>query len=79
MAENVTYEQFDIVGKPILVGDYVAADYDGQLRIALVLKLTEKMVKVKPVKGFARKVFYAYADQCVLIDNADALVHILKG
>lgn len=76
----MTTEHKDILGQPLKEGNYVAISHHNQLQICLITKLSSKMMRAKPLKGYYRGDGHLkYPDQSVLLSGPDALAYILKN
>lgn len=75
--ESVIHQ--DILGQPVEVGNYVAVSHHNSLYICKVGKITNKMVRVHPLKGYrSRSGWLKYTSEIVILSGPDAMVYILK-
>lgn len=72
-------EHVDILGQPVSEGSYVAVSHKNGLYVCKITKLTEKMARVTPIKGYYRNSdgWLVYTSQCVILSGPDALAYIL--
>lgn len=79
MIKKVTPDHVDILGRSIHLGTKVAVGMGNNLTICSVIKMTAKMIRVMPVKGYNNDGYLVYSSQCVVIEGEDVLAYILKG
>ena len=75
--EKNKIEHKDILGQPLSEGQYVAVSHRNDLQICQIEKLSAKMMRVKPIKGYYRDGLLKYPEQSVLLSGPDALAYIL--
>lgn len=70
----------DILGKNIEVNDVVAFTHSGQMKIGRILKLSNKMVRVKEYANprWASE-YLKYPFDTIKINESDAMFYILKN
>ena len=79
MLKKVTPDHVDILGRPIHLGTKVAVGTGNSLVICSIIKLSPKMVRAMPIKGYHREGYLVYGSQCVVVEGEDVLAYILKG
>ena len=67
----------DILGRPLAVGDCVACSVNHGIKIAQVIKLTPKMVKVKQL-GKPWK-YNKYAHDLIKVEGPEVSFYLLKS
>jgi hypothetical protein len=81
----IKIEQYDILGQPLEVGNYVAVGKSNMLFIGQIVKITPKMIRAKAVNS--KNVPYAarsedgvliYSDNTVKLSGEDAVAYVLK-
>lgn len=83
MATKAPIEHKDLLGNPILPDSKLAVSHRNTLKICSILKMTPKMMRVKPL--FATTYwreedgYLVYASQCVVVDGPDVLAYVLRG
>lgn len=81
---EATIKHHDRIGRPIVVGDYVAFPSRNTLDIGQVTKLNAKMVKVERLNTKTRKAGYKplsynkYGTDCVVLDGPSLTLYLLK-
>lgn len=77
MAKEINHK--DLLGNPITETSKLAVSHRNSLYICSIVKITEKMMRVKPIKTTYRSGgFLVYPDQTVVVDGPDVLAYILK-
>lgn len=78
--EKEPIEHHDIIGQPLIDGNYVVASVRNCVKVCKIIKVSPKMIHILPIKGYARsKGYLVYPSQTVLLSGTDALVYILKN
>jgi hypothetical protein len=76
-------EHKDLLGNPITLESKLAVSHRNSLKICSILKITPKMMRVKPlfVTSYWRDEdgYLVYSDQCVVVDGPDVLAYMLRG
>lgn len=76
-------EHKDLLGNPITMESKLAVSHRNSLKICSLLKITPKMMRVKPLfaTGYWREEdgYLVYPDQCVVVDGPDVLAYMLRG
>ena len=69
----------DILGQPLVEGNYVAVSHKNSLQICQISRLSPKMMRVVPVKNtyYRGDGHLIYGDQAILLSGPDALAYIL--
>lgn len=75
--ENVIIEHTDCLGRTLLVGQCVAVAHHNQLMIAIIKKITPKMVKISELGG--RSEYAKYSSECVLLEGPEVSMYLLKN
>lgn len=76
MEEKKQFE--DIIGQPISDGNYVVTCQSNSLYVCQVKKITSKMLRVCPLKGYYRKDgWLKYPQDLIVLSGPDALAYIL--
>lgn len=75
---TASIEHKDILGQPLSLGNYVAASQANSLYICQIIKITPKMIRVRPIKGYWRDGFLKYAADLVVLSGPEALAYILR-
>lgn len=68
----------DILGRPLAVGDFVAASYHNNMRVSKITKLAPKMVILSLPLSSYRDNFKCYPNQCVLLPIDDVTFYLLS-
>lgn len=78
-------EQFDILGQPLDVGNYVAVGKGNAMYICRVCKITPKMIRAKLINkndyvsgGHSESGMLIYSDNTVKLSGEDAIAYVLK-
>lgn len=72
-------EHKDLLGNPILETSKLAVSHRNCLYICSIIKITDKMMRVKPLKTTYRSSgFLVYPTQTVVVDGPDVLAYMLK-
>lgn len=73
----------DKLGRDIVLGNYVAVTDSNELRIARVIKLNPRMVKVEVLKTdqyyWKSRTYNKYGSQMIIIDDRDVTMYLLKN
>lgn len=79
MAKEIEHK--DLLGNPITETSKLAVSHRNCLKICAIIKITNKMMRVKPIG----KRFYApeegylvYPNQTVVVDGPDVMAYILR-
>lgn len=77
--------QFDILGQPLEVGNYVAVGKSNAMYICQVCKITPKMIRAKLVNkkeyvrgGHSDDGMLIYSSNTVKLSGEDAVAYVLK-
>lgn len=71
-------EHKDRLGRILKVGDCVAVSHHNQLMIAIIKKITPKMIKVSELGTQYRSEYNKYSSECVRLDGPEISVYLLK-
>ena len=78
-----TVQHKDLLGNLILPESKLAVSHRNNLKICSILKITPKMMRVKPLfeTSYWRDEdgYLVYPSQCVVVDGPDVLAYILRG
>lgn len=75
-------EHKDIIGQPLLEGNYVVSSIRNSVYVCQISKITPKMLKVIPIashRWFSKGGHLVHPSQVVLLSGTDALAYILKN
>ena len=75
-------EHKDILGNPILENSKLAVSHKNALKICTIIKITDKMLRVKPLgsKFYSPLDGYlVYPSQTVVVDGPDVMAYILRN
>ena len=67
----------DIIGQPISMGNYVAVSLKNSMQVCSILKISEKMMRVVPLKS--KRDYLVYPANVVVLSGEDALAYILRN
>jgi hypothetical protein len=71
-------EHKDILGQDLSIGNYVAVPYRNDLHVCIIIKLTPKQIRIRPLKHKTTSGWLKYPEETVLLSGPDAMVYILK-
>lgn len=80
MVDKTETQHTDIFGRQIVQGNAVAYCRGNMMYIGTVGRVTQKMMRVHPLKGYGKKDGYlVYPNQTVLVDGPEATMYVLKN
>lgn len=81
MAKEIQHK--DLLGNPIEPTSKLAVSHRNSLKICSILKITPKMMRVKPLfaTGYWREEdgYLVYPSQSVVVDGPDVMAYVLRG
>lgn len=75
---EVEINHVDILGQKIVIGVHVAMPYRNSMVVGKVIRLTNKMVRVAPIKHIDSN-YLVYPHEVIILTGEDAMVYILKN
>lgn len=75
------FEHKDLLGNPIELTSKLAVSHKNCLKICSIVKITSKMMRVKPIgKRFysPEEGYLVYPSQTVVVDGPDVMAYILR-
>ncbi len=66
----------DLIGQPVYLDSYVIAPRRNSLEVCKVIKVTNLMLRVEPLKS--KNDFLVYPKDAVVLSGPDALAYLLK-
>lgn len=76
-----TFQHYDILGREITMGSHVAFSVTNSMYVGSVVKLSEKMIRVKNIRDRSKynKGDLKYPSDCVLLDGPHLTMFLLKN
>lgn len=74
-------EHKDILGNIITESSKLAVAHKGMLKICSIVKLSPKMMRVKPIANqyYRGEGYLVFPSQTVVVDGPDVMAYILRG
>jgi hypothetical protein len=69
----------DIFGRQLSHGDTVAYSHFNQLYVGTIVRVTEKMIRVRPISTHSKHDHLKWPKQAVLVDSALVTMYALKS